>query len=159
MYRIRFCYTVALGRLHPIQRAQRIRHRERLLGFMQTFRRAINHTLLYHRCARGTEVEVLICTMRDIQKLNCARRGKNQATDALAFSNLPCVGVDKDLGVIVVSPSYIARRCWKRSPPTFRSRASAVALHASLHLLGYDHEEVDQWKVMTRLEKALYRTL
>jgi len=67
-----------------------------------------------------------------IRELNKKYRGKNRATDALAFPG-------DGLGEIVICLGEVKKNA-KRFNSTFEKELARVLIHGILHLLGYDHE-------------------
>jgi probable rRNA maturation factor len=72
-----------------------------------------------------------------MRSLNRRYRGKDRATDVLAFPAGP--GTDGFLGDIVISVPYAAREARRRAD-TREREIDRLLLHGFLHLMGYDHE-------------------
>jgi probable rRNA maturation factor len=68
-----------------------------------------------------------------IRELNKRYRGKNRATDVLAFPG-------NGLGEIVICLREIKKNA-KRFSLTFEKELTRVLIHGILHLLGYNHEK------------------
>lgn len=95
-------------------------------------------------------------------------RGNNSVTDILSFpcyTNLkageriiPQNPDDKNLGDIIIAPEYVQHDLarWKQ---TFDQRMRALLVHGICHLLGYDHINDEDYKVMKRKESALLKKL
>ena len=87
----------------------------------------------------------------------------------------------RHLGDIVISPAYVQRQC-DRDKLDFESRTlsssedrgvslamsttfsleeriSLLLVHSMVHLLGYDHETVKDWKIMTKKEDEVLKSL
>lgn len=111
-------------------------------------RSAIAETLFYERIFFDTEVSVTLCDNETIRALNRKFRDKNTATDVLSFpmydaGELP-KGTDADgatvlLGDIVLSFERAREQAAELGHSTEREIAF-LAIHSTLHLLGYDHE-------------------
>lgn len=80
-------------------------------------------------------------------------------TDVMSFPmdelrpNDPTPGI---LGDIVISP-VVARAQAERAGHTFEHEVKILAAHGLLHLLGYDHQEPDDEKVMFALQEDLVK--
>jgi probable rRNA maturation factor len=60
------------------------------------------------------------------------------------------------LGDIVISP-VVARAQAERAGHSFEHEVMILAAHGLLHLLGYDHQELEAEKVMFALQEELVR--
>lgn len=65
--------------------------------------------------------------------------------------------VDATLGDIVICPSYAQKQC-QNSGHTTHEEMLLLTIHGILHLLGYDHEELNEKKEMFDLQKRLLFT-
>jgi probable rRNA maturation factor len=113
------------------------------------------------------EVAVALVTDAHIHKLNSQYRRKNAPTDVLSFpadgsqianhhgSRIPDDG-SRYLGDIVIATG-IARRQGRDAGHSYQAELRVLALHGLLHLLGYDHDSVDDRGRMARVEKQLRR--
>ena len=99
----------------------------------------------------------------EIKKLNKKFRKKNKPTDVLAFgenpkSNPPAGGQNPKcnyLGEIVICPEVVAENA-KKYGVTKKQEMTKVFVHGVLHLLGYDHEKLEEAEDMEfRQEKYL----
>ena len=81
------------------------------------------------------------------------------ATDVMSFPmdelrpNDPEPGI---LGDIVISPLF-ARAQAEKAGHSFEHEVYILAAHGLLHLLGYDHQELDEEKVMFALQEDLVK--
>ena len=73
-----------------------------------------------------------------IRELNKRYRGKNRATDVLAFPNK-----ETGLGEIVICLREVKKNA-KKFSSTFEKELARVLIHGILHLLGYDHEKSEK---------------
>lgn len=103
--------------------------------------------------ARAREVSVLFCGDSRMRSLNRRYRGKDRATDVLAF---PAGEARGFLGDIVISVPYAAREARRRADTRARE-IDRLLVHGFLHLLGYDHETDDG--EMDALESSVRRRL
>ena len=111
-------------------------------------RSAISEALFYERVFFDSEVSVTFCDNAYIKQLNRQYREKDAATDVLSFpmyesEELPkgsdAGGATVLLGDIVISTERAAEQAKELGHSTEREIAF-LAIHSTLHLLGYDHE-------------------
>ena len=108
-------------------------------------RRAIDLTLAYEGFEGVAEVSVTFCDNAYIKELNREFRGKDKATDVLSFPqfNPGEIPLDSDevvpIGDIVISLER-AREQAKEVGNTYHQEVAFLAIHSTLHLMGYDHE-------------------
>lgn len=111
------------------------------------------------RCVGSPDGEVSVILARDaeVRSLNRRYRGKDRATDVLAFPD-GLVGPEAPprIGDIVISVPA-ARRNAERAGHSVRREIRELLIHGFLHLMGYDHE-VDGGE-MEELEGELRRRL
>jgi probable rRNA maturation factor len=84
------------------------------------------------------EVNVLITSNREMQRLNRDFRGKDRPTDVLSFP-APQNGHSSLAGDIAISAA-IARSNARRLGHPFNTELKILLLHGLLHLAGHDHE-------------------
>ena len=109
-------------------------------------RRAIAETLDYENFPYSAEVSVTLCSEDHIRALNNEYRGIDRKTDVLSFpmyedGNFPpdeCL-MGAPLGDIVICVP-VARAQAEELGHSFIREAAFLAIHSTLHLLGYDHE-------------------
>jgi probable rRNA maturation factor len=87
---------------------------------------------------RGS-VSVLVTSNQELQGLNRRFRGKNKPTDVLSFPAMP--GLMRGFAGDVAISAEIAARNARRLGHTAADEIRILALHAVLHLSGYDHEQ------------------
>lgn len=81
------------------------------------------------------------------------------STDVMSFPmdelkpNHPDPGI---LGDIVISPIF-ARTQAEKAGHSFEHEVKILAAHGLLHLLGYDHQEVSEEKIMFKLQEDLVK--
>ena len=77
------------------------------------------------------------------------------STDVLSFPmDMPEDGEAVTLGDIVISPRFAEDQALKAGHST-NHEIFILATHGLLHILGYDHEDVDDEKVMFELQEAI----
>jgi probable rRNA maturation factor len=110
-------------------------------------------------------VNIVLVSSSTIRKLNRSFRGKDQATDVLAFPTLPLMRpgsgaveahASRLAGEIVISSELAADNARRYGHDTTQE-LKVLILHGMLHLAGYDHEH-DQGK-MARKEERVRREL
>lgn len=114
--------------------------------FKTVLRRAIKETLIHERFPYDAQVSLTLCDNEYIRKLNKEYRNKDSATDVLSFplyedgnfDTFECIS-GAMLGDIVISLER-AREQAAELGHGFLREAAFLAIHSTLHLLGYDHE-------------------
>ena len=105
----------------------------------------------------GAEVHLVLTEDRTIRELNHRFRGIDRATDVLSFPDGDTLPSGRPfLGEIVISVDR-ARRQAEELGHDEVCELCELALHGTLHLLGYDHERDDG--DMNRIELELRREL
>jgi len=99
-----------------------------------------------------SELLIRIVGKVEIQNLNKTYRDKDQPTNVLSFpSDLPIEIDEMILGDIVICTSVVANEA-KLQNKTFEHHLIHMAIHGTLHLLGYDHVEPMDAQKMESLE-------
>jgi|AntDryMetagUQ889_1029465.scaffolds.fasta_scaffold27784_2 probable rRNA maturation factor len=118
------------------------------------------HTLKEESIDEEAELSVLYVDRGHIKKLNHRFAGNDYATDVLAFpmSDDP---EDEDgvylLGDVVICPDIATENAAKLNHGVMRE-LDTLLIHGTLHLLGYDHQGVqDKEKMDKRLSEILER--
>ena len=140
-------------------------------------------TLLVRRCVKAAlavegvdypcEVNVIITSDREIQSINSQTRGVDKPTDVLSFPMFEFrpghFKADESyadpetgrifLGYIVLSLDRVLAQAKKFGHSSQREMAYLI-IHATLHLLGYDHKDEGEEKArMRRQEKEIIRKI
>ncbi len=114
------------------------------------------------------DLGIWITTNKTIHKFNKEYRGKDKATDVLSFPYHTDLKAgeritvtsedDKNLGDLILAPEYIMHDLpnWNT---TFEKHLQRLLVHGICHLLGYDHIEDADFKVMRRKELMLLKKL
>ena len=109
-------------------------------------RRAILQTLKYENFGLDASVSVLFCDNEHIRALNKKFRGVDKHTDVLSFPmyeggdfSAAHIFGEAELGDIVISLER-AKEQAEELGHGFLREAAFLAVHSTLHLLGYDHE-------------------
>ena len=118
--------------------------------FVPVIRRAVRTALRFEGVRKPCEVSVFVTDDAGIRRINREFRGINKPTDVLSF---PIYDL-RLLGDIVLSGERVARQ--SRQYRQSRSRETAyLTVHSVLHLLGYDHIDADEKKIMRSREDAI----
>jgi probable rRNA maturation factor len=124
---------------------------------MAHVRRAVEVTLEMES-AGEREVSVLLTDDREIHGLNRDYRGADKPTDVLAFALDESGRVETSLGDVVISVERAAAQAKSRRV-TLDAELELLAVHGTLHLLGYDHAQADEARLMRRRTRAIRRRL
>lgn len=99
-------------------------------------------------------VSVLLCSDSEIQNLNYKFRGKNKPTNVLSFPDGEKFESVTMLGDIAISVDTIAREA-KEQGKTFKTHFLHMFVHGILHLLGMDHENLQDRLRMEQMEDKI----
>lgn len=109
----------------------------------------------------GAELSVRVVDATEMQQLNKAYRGKDNATNVLSFPAGDIAGLPSDaaapLGDLVICASVVRAEAESQGKPLADHWAHMI-VHGTLHLLGFDHEEDDQAADMEGREIEILRT-
>ncbi len=104
------------------------------------------------------EVSVTICDDTYIHQLNKEYRGKDKSTDVLSFPMLEfdTPNIVTLLGDIVISVDTAEKQA-QEFGNSLERELCFLAVHSSLHLLGYDHEtsEEDEKYMLSKQKEIL----
>jgi len=84
-----------------------------------------------------------------MRKLNKQYRGKNRTTDVLSFEGTKLSefkiprGIETELGEIVICLREVKKNA-KKFNSVFETELARVLIHGILHLLGYDHQKMEE---------------
>jgi probable rRNA maturation factor len=99
-----------------------------------------------------SELLIRIVDKLEIQNLNKTYRNKDQTTNVLSFpSDLPIEIDESILGDVVICTDVVANEA-KAQNKTFEHHLIHMAIHGTLHLLGFDHIEESDANKMESLE-------
>lgn len=119
---------------------------------------AMDRTLATLSQADG-EVLLRLVDVDEIQQLNRDYRGKDQPTNVLSFpSDLPVEIEEAILGDVVICLEVVRKEALEQDK-SFEDHLLHMAIHGTLHLLGYDHMEEDEAETMESLEIKLLADL
>ena len=103
---------------------------------------------------------ILLSNNNNIKKLNKKFRKKNKSTDVLSFPYEKKINIKKSsyIGDIIVSYEFI-NQPKTLSSLEFKNKLTKIFIHGFLHLLGYDHIKLKDFKEMLIEEKKIYQTI
>ena len=122
------------------------------------------------RIISSAEMGLLITDSQTVQKLNRIYRGKDEPTDVLAFQMTPDRNREpgtrfisppdgiKHLGEVVISYPQAAKQAQECGRDVMQELALLI-VHGVLHLLGYDHETLEDEKKMRDRESEILSSL
>jgi probable rRNA maturation factor len=126
-------------------------------GDLPRMKRAVQKTLEVEG-AEGREVSVLVTDDKEIHELNRTWRQKDKPTDVLAFALDEAGESFGPIGDVVVSVER-ARAQAKSRRVELDHELELLVVHGTLHLLGYDHEEAEEARLMRRRTRQIRRIL
>lgn len=101
----------------------------------------------------GVKVEIYLVGTSRIKTLNRQYRGRDEATNVLAYESPGFPGPQSPLrllGEIYLCPPYIKGK---------REDIGFLLIHGLLHLLGFNHQKESDRMTMVRMEKQLIQWL
>lgn len=108
------------------------------------------HATLQMMGAKNVWIELHIVTDKEMQRISKRTRNKDHATNVLSFEaeSFPRGDVRKGkfLGEVYLAPDFIFRK---------KQDIELLAVHGTLHLLGYTHETKRDTIVMERIEDTI----
>ena len=114
----------------------------------------------YQYSGKKISLTLLLSNNMSIKKLNKKFRNKNKPTDVLSFPSEKKTNIKKIfyLGDIIISYEFINK------PKTinnleFKKRVIRTFIHGFLHLLGYDHIKLKDFKKMIKEEERIYKII
>lgn len=113
-------------------------------GHTARIRKVVQLVLIQHG-QRDAHVCVLLCGDEEIQTLNATFRGVDESTDVLSFPSDAFPG--SPLGEIAISLPYAIRQAKARCVD-MATEVCYLAIHGTLHLIGYDDETDADRKIM-----------
>ena len=151
--------------------------REFDFDYEEVIEAVINKTLETENCPYETEVNVLLTGNEEIHEANKEFRGIDRPTDVLSFpmvdyefpSDFSCVDENPEsylnpetdellLGDIMISVDKVYEQANEYGHSRKREFAFLIA-HSMLHLLGYDHIDEEERKVMEEKQEAILDAL
>ena len=114
----------------------------------------------YQFIKKKVSLTILLSDNKNIKKLNKKFRNKNKATDVLSFPSEKQINIKKSpyIGDIVISYDFM-NKPKVLSILEFKNKVTKIFIHGFLHLLGYDHIKLKDFKVMLIEEEMIYQTI
>ena len=114
----------------------------------------------YKFIKKKISLTILLSNNKNIKKLNKKFRNKNKSTDVLSFPSEKKLNIKKSPYIGDVGISYEFMNKPKiLSTVEFKSKLTKVFIHGFLHLLGYDHIKLKDFKKMLIEEKKIYKAV
>ena len=103
---------------------------------------------------------ILLSNNKKIKKLNKQFRNKNKATDILSFPFNKNFKIKDNfyLGDIIISYNFMDKPK-KQSIKFFKDKVIKTIIHGFLHLLGFDHIKLRDYKKMLKQEQKIYQSV
>jgi len=114
----------------------------------------------YRFIKKKVSLTILLSNNRNIKRLNKKFRNKNKSTDILSFPSEKKLNIKKlsYIGDIIVSYEFM-NKPKALSALEFKSKVTKIFIHGFLHLLGYDHIKLKDFKEMLIEEEKIYQTI
>ena len=114
----------------------------------------------YRFIKKKVGLTILLSNNKNIKGLNKKFRNKNKATDILSFPSEKTINIKKSpyIGDIVISYDFI-NKPKTLSVLEFKNKVTKIFIHGFLHLLGYDHIKLKDFKVMLIEEEIIYQAI
>ena len=114
----------------------------------------------YRFIKKKVSLTILLSNNKNIKKLNKKFRNKNKSTDILSFPSEKKLNIKKSpyIGDIVISYEFI-NKPKVLNALEFKSKVAKIFIHGFLHLLGYDHIKLKDFKKMIIEEEKIYKAI
>jgi len=114
----------------------------------------------YRFIKKKVSLTILFSNNKNIKKLNKKFRNKNKATDVLSFPSEKKFNIKKShyIGDIVISYEFM-NKPKALNTLEFKNKVTKIFIHGFLHLLGYDHIKLKDFKKMLIEEEKIYKTI
>jgi probable rRNA maturation factor len=111
----------------------------------------------YRFSKKKLNLTILLSNNKNIQKLNRKFRGKNKPTDTLSFPFEKKFNIKKSsyLGDIIISYEFL-QKPKVLDNLEFKKKLIKIFIHGFLHLLGYDHIKLKDFRKMAKEEEEIY---
>ncbi len=124
---------------------------------MRLLRRAILETLRYEGFSRKAEVSVVLCDNEAIREINAEYRNIDSPTDVLSFPQFESEDEYPEMGYVPLGDIIIsAERADNQAlifGHSFERELAFLAVHSTLHLLGYDHVNSEEEEAVMRAKQ------
>ena len=114
----------------------------------------------YRFIKKKVRLTLLLSNNKNIKKLNKRFRNKNKPTDVLSFPSEKKLNIKKSpyIGDIVISYEFMNRPKILNALE-FKSKVARIFIHGFLHLLGYDHIKLKDFKKMIKEEEKIFKCI
>ena len=114
----------------------------------------------YRFIKKKVRLTLLLSKNKNIKKLNKRFRNKNKPTDILSFPSEKKLNIKKSpyIGDIVISYEFMNRPKILNTLE-FKSKVAKIFIHGFLHLLGYDHIKLKDFKKMIKEEEKFFKCI
>jgi probable rRNA maturation factor len=114
----------------------------------------------YRFIKKKVSLTILLSNNKNIKKLNKRFRNKNKSTDVLSFPYEKKINIKKSpyIGDIVISYEFM-NKPKVSNILDFKIKVTKIFIHGFLHLLGYDHIKLKDFKKMLIEEKKIYKII
>ena len=114
----------------------------------------------YRFIKKKVSLTLLLSNNKNIKRLNKKFRNKNKSTDVLSFPFEKKLNIKKSpyIGDIVISYEFM-NKPKNLSSLEFKRKVTKIFIHGFLHLLGYDHIKLKDFKEMLSEERKIYKTI
>ncbi|MFT4968222.1 MAG: putative rRNA maturation factor [Candidatus Deianiraeaceae bacterium] len=111
----------------------------------------IAHKALKGKNIHNANISILLCDNEYITSLNNKFRNKNCPTNVLSFPDGESIGGITYLGDIAIAIPKIIEEANEQGK-TFKNHLLHMFTHSVLHLLGYDHQTMQEQEEMEKIE-------
>ena len=105
---------------------------------------------------KSQEFSVLLTNSKKMKELNNIFRKKNKPTDVLSFPVENVYRKKNYLGDIAISFEFVNK---KSNLTNFNYQFDKIWVHGYLHLIGYDHKKIKEFKIMNKKENLILNYL
>ena len=114
----------------------------------------------YRFIKKKVSLTILLSNNKNIKKLNKKFRNKNKSTDVLSFPAEKKLNIKKSpyIGDIIISYEFM-NKPKTLSTLEFKNKVTKIFIHGFLHLLGYNHIKLKDFKKMLIEEENIYKTI
>ena len=114
----------------------------------------------YRFTKKKVNLTILLSNNKNIKKLNKKFRNKDKPTDVLSFPSEKKINIKKNsyLGDIIISYEFM-NKPKKLTNLEFKKKVVKIFIHGFLHLLGYDHFRLKEFRKMIKEEEAIYKLI
>lgn len=100
------------------------------------------------------EVSVSFVDGEEIRELNRDYRGVDRVTDVLSFPMDMAFDDYRNLGDVIINTEKVKEQA-EEFGHSYRRELTYLTVHSLLHLVGYDHMEEDEKRIMREREEEL----